>query len=135
MRGSVEELTSIAVDCGPQVHKDLGPRLLESAYEWVLSHVLTERGLALETQAIIPITHDGLKIDQGLRAEIIVEGKLLIEPKSVERLMLVRGKQVLTYLRLINLPIGLLMNFSSETFREGLKRIVNNHQRTETSTL
>lgn len=135
MRGSVEELAAIAVDCGRQVHKDLGPGLLESAYESVLSHVLTKRGLALETQAIIPITYDGLKIDQGFRADIIVEGKLLFEPKSVERLMPVRGKHVLTYLMFMNLPIGLLMNFSIETFREGLKRIVNNHQQTETSTL
>ena len=131
----VEEIAAIAVDCGLQVHKDLGPGLLESAYETVLAHVLTKRGMDIETQVIVPITYDGIKIDQGFRADIIAEGKVLIELKSVERLMPVHGKQVLTYLRFMNLPVGLLMNFSSETFREGLKRIVNNHHQTQSSRL
>jgi GxxExxY protein len=135
MNKSVEEIAAIAVDCGLQIHKDLGPGLLESAYETVLAHLLIKRGLEVKTQMIVPIIYDGIKIDQGFRADIIVEAKLLIELKSVERLMPVHGKQVLTYLRFMNLPIGLLMNFSSETFREGLKRIVNNHDQTQSSSL
>lgn len=131
----VEEIAAIAVDCGLQVHRELGPGLLESAYETVLAHLLTKRGLDVKTQVIVPITYDGIIIDQGFRADIIAEGKVLIELKSVERLMPVHGKQVLTYLRFLNLPVGLLMNFSSETFREGLKRIVNNHHQTESSRL
>jgi GxxExxY protein len=135
MNKSVEEIAAIAVDCGLQIHKDLGPGLLESAYETVLAHLLIKRGLEVKTQMIVPIIYDGIKIDQGFRADIIVEAKLLVELKSVERLMPVHGKQVLTYLRFMNLPIGLLMNFSSETFREGLKRIVNNHDQTQSSSL
>jgi GxxExxY protein len=135
MNKSVEEIAAIAVDCGLQIHKDLGPGLLESAYETVLAHLLIKRGLEVKTQMIVPIIYDGIKIDQGFRADIIVEAKLLIELKSVERLMPVHGKQVLTYLRFMNLPIGLLMNFSSETFRESLKRIVNNHDQTQSSSL
>ena len=132
---SVEEIAAIVVDCGLRVHKDLGPGLLESAYETVLAHLLTKRGLDVKTQVIVPILYDGIKIDQGFRADIIAEGKVLIELKSVERLMPVHGKQVLTYLRFMDLPVGLLMNFSSETFREGLKRIVNNHRDTGASGL
>ncbi len=135
MRNSIEEIAAIAVDCGLQVHKDLGPGLLESAYETVLAHLLAKRGLDVKTQVIVPIIYDGIKIDQGFRADIIAEGKVLIELKSVERLMPVHGKQVLTYLRFLNLPVGLLMNFSSETFREGLKRIVNKHHQTKSSRL
>ena len=131
----IEEIAAIAVDCGLQVHKHLGPGLLESAYEAVLAHLLAKRGLDIKTQVIVPITYDGIRIDQGFRADIIAEGKVLIELKSVERLMPVHGKQVLTYLRFLNLPVGLLMNFSGETFREGLKRIVNNHDQTECSRL
>ena len=132
---SVGEIAAIVVDCGLRVHKDLGPGLLESAYETVMAHLLTKRGLDVKIQVIVPILYDGIKIDQGFRADIIAEGKVLIELKSVERLMPVHGKQVLTYLRFMDLPVGLLMNFSSETFREGLKRIVNNHRDTGASRL
>lgn len=76
-----------------------------------------------------------MNIDPGFRADIVAEGKLLIELKSVERLMPVHSKQVLTYLRFMKLPVGLLMNFSCETFREGLKRVVNNHHEIESSRL
>lgn len=135
MSMSFEEIAAIAIDCGLRVHKDVGPGLLESAYETILAHLLMKRGQAVNTQVIVPITYDGLVIDQGFRADIIVEGKVLLELKSVERLMPIHGKQVLTYLRFLNLPIGLLMNFSSDTFREGLKRVVHNHDQTQSSRL
>ena len=124
----IEELASVAVDCGLMVHKRLGPGLLETAYEKVLAHKMSVRGLSVKTQVLMPIEIDGLLVDQGFRADILVEDKLLIEVKSVERLAPVHSRQVLTYLRFMNLPLGLLMNFSGMTFREGLKRVVNNHQ-------
>jgi GxxExxY protein len=124
----IEELASIAVDCELMVHKRLGPGLLETAYEKILVHKMSMRGLSVKTQVLMPIEIDGVFVDQGFRADILVEEKLLIEVKSVERLAPIHSRQVLTYLRFMNLRLGLLMNFSGMTFREGLKRVVNNHQ-------
>ena len=135
MRIDVETLATIAIDCGLQVHKRLGPGLLETAYERVLAHKLSVRGLSIKTQVLMPIEIDGLIVDQGFRADILVEDKLLIEVKSVERLAPVHSKQLLTYLRFMELPLGLLMNFSGMTFTEGLKRVVNNHTDTASSKL
>ena len=123
----VEALATIAVDCGFRVHDALGPGLLESVYEAVLAQALTRRGLLVERQKPIPIRFDGVILDEGFRADLLVEGVLLIELKSVERTAPVHGKQVLTYLRLMELPLGLLMNFGAATFREGVRRVVNNH--------
>jgi GxxExxY protein len=123
----IEALATIAVDCGFKVHERLGPGLLESVYEAVLAQSLAKRGLMVERQKPVPIRFDGLIIDEGFRADLLVEGALLIELKSVERIAPVHGKQVLTYLRLMDLPLGLLMNFGAATFREGIKRIANNH--------
>jgi GxxExxY protein len=123
----IEALASIAIDTGFRVHKGLGPGLLESAYQAVMVELLTNNGLAVEQEKIIPIHFEGLVIDKGFRADIVIEGKLLIELKSVERLAPVHGKQVLTYLRLSNLSLGLLMNFGGEMFKDGLRRIVNRH--------
>ncbi len=124
-----ERIATIAIDCGLQVHRDLGPGLLESAYETVLAHRLNQRGVAVERQRLIPIRVDGLIIDQGFRADILLEGQLLIEIKSQDRIASVHLKQVLTYLRLLDLPLGLLMNFGGETFREGLRRVANGFDR------
>ena len=124
---SVEELATHAIDCGLKVHQEFGPGLLESAYERVLAHRLSQRGLRVATQVDVPIVVDGIVLGQGFRADVLVEGKLLIEVKSCERLLDVHAKQVLTYLRLMKLPLGLLINFSGERFSHGLKRIVNNH--------
>ncbi len=131
----VEEIAAIAVDCGLKVHQGLGPGMLESAYEAIMSAVLISRGLVVERQKIIPIRFNDLIVDDGFRADLVVEGKLLIELKSVERLAPVHGKQVLTYLRFMDLPVGLLMNFGAATFREGLRRIVNQHVDTGSSRL
>jgi GxxExxY protein len=124
---NVDELASIAVDCGFKVHSGLGPGLLESAYEAVLAQALRRRGLLVERQKPISIRYDGIILDEGFRADLFIEGALLIELKSVERLAPVHAKQVLTYLRLMGLPVGLLMNFGAATFREGVKRIANGH--------
>jgi iron complex transport system substrate-binding protein len=123
----IEALARIAVDCGFKLHEGLGPGLLESVYEAVLAQSLAQRGLIVERQKPVPVRFDGLIIDEGFRADLLVEGRLLIELKSVERIAPVHGKQVLTYLRLMNLPLGLLINFGSATFREGVKRVANNH--------
>jgi iron complex transport system substrate-binding protein len=125
---TLEELAATAIDCGLNIHRQFGPGLLESAYEKILAHRLAQRGLEVATQVMVPITVDGIVIEPGFRADLIVEGRLLIEIKSVERLLNVHAKQVLTYLRLMDLHLGLLMNFSGERFSEGLKRIVNNHR-------
>ncbi len=132
---TVEEIASIAIDCGLKVHQHLGPGLLETAYEKVLAHRLRQRGLSVATQVAVPIVVDGIVLDQGFRADLIVEGRLLIEVKSIERLLEVHTMQVMTYLRFMDLSLGLLMNFSGEKFTHGLKRVVNNHRDTTGSTL
>jgi len=123
-----EELAKIAVDCGYRLHMALGPGLFESVYEVVLEKLLIEQGLRVQRQ--VPVTFEafGLKFDEGFKADIIVEDLLLLELKSVENLAPVHSKQTLTYLRLLNLPLGLLMNFSAPFFKDGVKRIVNGSQ-------
>ncbi|BCA59669.1 GxxExxY protein [Sphingomonas sp. HMP6] len=131
----VEHIASIAVDCGIKLHQRVGPGLLESAYEIVLAHALEARGLTVERQKIIPIVIDGILIENGFRADLLVENALLIELKSIDRLSAVHAKQVLTYLRFLELPLDLLMNFGGETFKEGLRRVVNRHGTLEGSAL
>jgi GxxExxY protein len=127
MSADLESLAKIAVDCGFKLHDQLGPGLLESVYEILLCESLKQRGMMVVRQKVIPITYNGVTLDEGFRADLIVEGQLLIEVKSVERFAAVHGKQVLTYLRLMNLPLGLLMNFGTATFRDGLKRVANDY--------
>ncbi|MDO9262864.1 MAG: GxxExxY protein [Desulfosalsimonadaceae bacterium] len=131
----IEEISHEVVDCGYKLHTDLGPGLLESVYEVVLSKMIEQRGLAVERQKPVPILYANLRFDEGFRADLLVEGKLLVELKSVENLSPVHSKQVLTYLRLLHLPLGLLMNFGASTFKEGIKRIVNNHHQFAASRL
>lgn len=131
----VEQIVAIAVDCGLKIHQQVGSGLLESAYEAILAHALEKRGLAVERQKLIPIHFDGLIIDNGFRADILINGTVLIELKSIDRLAPVHAKQVLTYLRFLDLPVGLLMNFGGETFKEGLRRIVNNYTAIKASPL
>jgi len=121
----LEELARTAIDCGFHIHKRLGPGLLESVYEAVLAASLERSGLFVERQKPITIQFDGLTITDGFRADLIVENRLIVEVKSVERTAPVHAKQLLTYLRLTEQPLGLLMNFGCETFREGMKRVVN----------
>ena len=123
----LEEIAAAAIDCGFHLHKELGPGLLESVYEAILAAAISQRGLSVERQKIIPINYGGLTLAEGFRADLVVEGSLIIEIKSVERNATVHGKQLLTYLRLMQQPLGLLMNFGCDTFREGLRRVVNGH--------
>ncbi|HXA45065.1 MAG TPA: GxxExxY protein [Candidatus Angelobacter sp.] len=123
-----EEVATIVVDCAFKLHRDLGPGLLESVYEVVLAKLLQERGLVVERQRPIPIQYAGYTFEEGFRADLIVDGVVLAELKSVENLADVHAKQVLTYLRLMKLPLGLLINFGAATFKEGCERIVNGPQ-------
>ncbi|MEI6103785.1 MAG: GxxExxY protein [Methanothrix sp.] len=124
----VEEVSAIVVDAAFHLHRDLGPGLLESVYEAVLARMLERRGLRVERQKSVAFDFDGMHFDEGLRVDLLVEGCLVVELKSVETLAPVHPKQLLTYLRLLNLPIGLLINFGAATFKEGAKRVVNNHR-------
>ena len=127
MRGALEDIARISVDCGFKLHQALGPGLLESVYEVCLASSLADRGLSVERQRPIPIRFNGLQFEEGFRADILVEGILLIELKSTERYAAVHAKQVLTYLRLMNLPLGLLMNFGAPTFKDGVRRLINDY--------
>lgn len=121
----LDRLARIAVDSGFHLHKEIGPGLLESVYEIVLAEELRQRDLAVDRQVPIPLRYKGVVIDNAFKADLLVEGRLLVELKSVERNAPVHAKQVLTYLRLMNLPLGLLMNFGLATFKDGLQRIAN----------
>lgn len=124
---NLEELSAVVVDAAFHLHQGLGPGLLESVYEAVLAQSLIRRGLLVERQKSVSFEFDGIRFDDGLRIDLLVNGQLVVELKSVENLAPVHSKQVLTYLRLINQPLGLLINFGCATFKEGCKRIVNNH--------
>ena len=123
----IERLAKVAVDCGHRLHRDIGPGLLESVYEILLCEYLREAGIVFQRQAPVPITFKGVAIDNAFRADIVVEGRLLLELKSTEQHAPVHAKQVLTYLRLMNLPLGLLMNFGAPSFKEGVRRLANNY--------
>ncbi|MGQ0559762.1 MAG: GxxExxY protein [Sphingosinicella sp.] len=123
----VEELARIVVDSGLQIHRGIGPGLLESVYEAILAAELAKLGYKVDRQKPIDFEYGGTIFREGFRADLLIEDRLLIELKSVERLLPVHGKQLLTYLRLSELTLGLLINFGAATFREGVKRVVNNH--------
>lgn len=122
---SENELSKIIVDCCFKIHIKLEPGLFESVYEEVLFYELTKSKLELVRQPNIPVIYDNLKMDIGFRADIIVENKVIVELKSVENVLPVHHKQLLTYLKLTNLKLGLLINFNSELIKNGITRIVN----------
>ena len=113
------------VDAALQVHKALGPGLLESVYEVVLAQELCQRGLEVERQVAVPIVYQNLVFEEGFRADLMLNRKVLVEIKSVERLAPVHKKQLLTYLRLSGLKLGLLINFNEALLKDGITRIVN----------
>ncbi|HYC94174.1 MAG TPA: GxxExxY protein [Sphingomicrobium sp.] len=123
----LEELARIVVDCGYQLHRALGPGLLESAYELLFCAELKARGLNIECQLPVPIEHRGILIENAFRADILVESRLLVELKSTESHAPVHAKQLLTYLRLMKLPLGLLINFGAAAYKDGVRRIANDY--------
>jgi len=120
------EISKIIVDVAYNVHTKLGPGLLESVYEEILYFELTKLGLKVERQKSIPVIWDDLKMEIGFRADLIVENKVIIELKSVELLAPVHPKQLLTYLKITGIKLGLLINFNEALIKEGITRIVNN---------
>jgi GxxExxY protein len=124
----IEDLATIAVDCGFKLHKEIGPGLLESVYEALMAAALRERGISVERQIPAPIRYKGVVVDNAFRVDLLVERSLVIELKSTERDSPLYPKQLLTYLRLLELPLGLLMNFGQETFKQGVQRVANNHR-------
>ncbi len=119
------EIAKIIVDTAFKIHSRLGPRLLESAYQAIMVYELRQRGLHLEHEILMPIHYDGITLDAGYRADIIVENLVIIELKSVEKIADVHKKQLLTYLRLADMRLGLLINFGASLIKEGITRIVN----------
>jgi GxxExxY protein len=119
------QIAKEVVDAAVKVHSTLGPGLLESVYEVVLARELEGRDLQVERQVPIPIEFEGLRFDEGFRADIMVEGKVILELKSVEQLSKVHHKQLFTYLKLADMRLGLLLNFGADLMKEGIKRIAN----------
>jgi len=119
------ELSKIVFDAGIKVHKTLGPGLLESAYEECLSYELKKMGLFVEKQKALPLIYEDVKLDIGYRIDLLVEKKLVIEIKSVEALNDLHLAQILTYLKLSDCKLGLLINFNTVLFKNGVKRVIN----------
>jgi GxxExxY protein len=122
----VEALATAVVQCSFEIHNDVGPGLFESVYESMLEASLVEMGLSVERQKSFSVTYKGLVLADGFRIDLLVERTLIVEVKSVERLAPVHAKQLLTYLRLTKRPLGLLINFGAATFKEGIKRVIDN---------
>lgn len=120
------ELSRIIVDSAYKIHTRLGPGLLESVYECVLSYELEKRGLSIVRQQAIPVVYDDVKLELGFRADIIVNHKVVLEIKSSESVAPVHAKQLRTYLKLTDMKLGLLINFNVNLIKEGITRAVNN---------
>ena len=119
------ELSKIIIDVSYKIHIRLGPGLLESVYEAILYHELTKKGLDVERQKPIPVIWDGIHLDIGFRSDLIVDQKVIIEIKSDETISNVHLKQLLTYIRVTDLKLGLLINFNEALIKNGIKRVVN----------
>jgi len=122
---SENEIARVIVETCYQIHSELGPGLLELVYEVVLARELTAQGLHVERQVPVPVHWKDVHFDEGFRADLIVEDKVIVELKSVEKVARVHGKQLLTYLRLSDKRLGLLANFGGALIRDGIKRVVN----------
>ena len=119
------EIGSLVVDAAVNLHKRLGPGLLENVYEIILMKLLSKRGLSVQRQVSIPMEFEGEHFSEGFRADLFIEGKVIIELKSVEKIMDVHKKQLLTYLKLTNTKLGFIINFGAELMKDGIIRVVN----------
>ena len=131
----VEQVATIVVNTAFMLHQDIGPGLLESVYEAIFASMIAGQGLLVERQKPVTIFYRGLVLDEGFRLDLLIDGQLVVELKSVEKLLPVHPKQLLTYLRLMNLPLGLLINFGAPLLKDGLKRVVNNYHNSASSPL
>jgi GxxExxY protein len=119
------EIAKITVDAAYKIHTTLGPGLLESVYEAILAYELNKRGLRVTCQQPIPVVYESVRMDLGFRADLIVEQKVIVELKSVEQVAPVHKKQLLTYLKVADKGLGLLINFGAPLIKDGITRIVN----------
>jgi GxxExxY protein len=119
------EIGKIVVDSAVCLHKELGPGLLERVYEVLLAHELASRGLTVRRQVPIPIKFKGISFDEGFCADILIEDKVILELKSVESISKAHKKQVLTYLKLMDLKLGYLLNFGESLMKDGITRLMN----------
>jgi GxxExxY protein len=119
------EIATVVVDAAYRLHTELGPGIFEIVYEVCLAHELRKRGFSVERQMPIPITWDGIRFDEGFRADLIIDNCVIVEVKSIAALDPVHSKQVLTYLRLMDKRLGLLINFGEHLIKHGIKRIAN----------
>lgn len=122
----IEKIASEIVNAAIKVHKALGPGLLESAYQQCLIYELKKRGLKVDSEVAMLVTYDGMKIDAGYRMDIVVDGLIVIENKTVEKIMPIHQAQLLTYLKLSGMNLGFLFNWNVTIMKDGIKRIVNN---------
>lgn len=123
----IEALARAVVNIGFELHRDIGPGLLESAYEALMASVLGQAGYVVQRQVPVQMNYRGVVVDNAFKIDLLINNCLVVELKSIERLVPVHGKQLLTYLRLMRLPLGLLMNFGEGTFKSGLRRIANDY--------
>lgn len=123
----VEELARIVVHEGLELHREFGPGLLESVYETLLEIRLVGKGLSVDRQKYFDVSYAGVVVPNAFRVDLLVEQSLVVELKSLEKVAPVHFKQALTYLKILDLPLGLLLNFGGATFKEGIHRLVNNH--------
>ena len=123
---SENEISKIIVDCAYKVHKSLGPGLLESTYEACMYYELDKNNLVVHKQKVLPVIYDNLKLEAGYRIDLLVENKVIIELKSVKKLDDVHTAQMITYLKLSDCKLGLLINFNVSLIKYGIKRLVNN---------
>ena len=119
------DIGTVVLEAAIALHRELGPGLLETVYEVVLSDELQKRGLHIERQVPIPIVCRGVHFDEGFRADIIIENKVILELKSVEHISNIHKKQLLTYLKLTGIKLGYLLNFGESMMKDGITRIVN----------
>jgi GxxExxY protein len=119
------KIGTVIVDCAVHLHQALGPGLLESVYEVTLARQLEKRGLSVQRQIAVPIEYEGEQFEEGFRADLVVEGKVIVELKSVERINPAHKKQLLTYLRLMGMKLGYLLNFGEALMKDGITRTIN----------
>ena len=124
---AINDVSGMVVDECIRIHRELGPGLLESVYEAVLAAAMVRHGLRVDRQLPVDINYDGISIPGAFRIDLLIDEQLIVEVKSVESLSNLHAKQLLTYLRLTGRHVGLLLNFSGETMKEGIRRVVNNH--------
>lgn len=124
----IDEISGDVIGAAMAIHRELGPGLLESVYETILASKLSRLGYEVEQQKALALVYEDMHFPAAFKIDLLVDQRLVVELKSVERLQPVHSKQLLTYLRLMKLPVGLLVNFGCDTLKEGVKRVVNNHE-------